>query len=256
MIDERERFEEAFDLFERPEPAWERLVNRRDRKRRNQRITAGLVGIAAAVAVVAIGWIVGTSARPDATTPATQPTKAPAVEVAWQFLHQLAAFNQDQAVSYLADDADLSGMGLKGPREFRSILSWQQATGFKWIPTSCEETHRTLADGTWVTCGFDFHALRSDQIGKGPYSSSYINLAVKDGEIVRMSGYLEHREFWHQMWLPFGAWVTSNYPEDVAAMYKPSNLQPLSNYRLTPESIRLWERHTRQYVKAVRQATA
>jgi hypothetical protein len=38
-----------------PEPAYERLLRRRDRKRRNQRITAGVVGIAVFVAAV---WIV------------------------------------------------------------------------------------------------------------------------------------------------------------------------------------------------------
>jgi hypothetical protein len=55
MIDERERFEEAFELFDRPEPAWDRLIRRRDRKRRNQRIAAGVVGIAVFVGAV---WIV------------------------------------------------------------------------------------------------------------------------------------------------------------------------------------------------------
>ncbi len=55
MIDERERYERAFQQFQMPEPAWERLVDRRDRKRRNQRIAAGVVGIAVFVAAV---WIV------------------------------------------------------------------------------------------------------------------------------------------------------------------------------------------------------
>jgi hypothetical protein len=56
MIDERERFEEAFKLFDRPEPAWERLVRRRDRKRRNQRVAAGVLGIAV-FALTAIGFV-------------------------------------------------------------------------------------------------------------------------------------------------------------------------------------------------------
>jgi hypothetical protein len=55
MIDERERFERTFQQFQMPEPAWDRLVGRRDRKRRNRRITAGVVGIAVFVAAV---WIV------------------------------------------------------------------------------------------------------------------------------------------------------------------------------------------------------
>ena len=42
MIDERERYERAFRQFQMTEPAWEILVDRRDRKRRNQRIAAGV----------------------------------------------------------------------------------------------------------------------------------------------------------------------------------------------------------------------
>ena len=52
MIDERERYERAFQQFQMPEPAWDRLIRRRDRKRRNQRIAAGVVGIAVFVAAV------------------------------------------------------------------------------------------------------------------------------------------------------------------------------------------------------------
>ena len=61
MIDEHERYERAFQQFQMTEPAWEILVDRRDRKRRNQRITAGVVGIAVFVAAI---WIV-----PDALSP-------------------------------------------------------------------------------------------------------------------------------------------------------------------------------------------
>ena len=55
MIDEREIVRRAVEALEPPEPALERLVRRRDRKRRNQRITAGVVGIAVFLAAV---WIV------------------------------------------------------------------------------------------------------------------------------------------------------------------------------------------------------
>lgn len=52
MIDERERYERAFELFEMPEPAFERLERRRDRRRRNRRVAAGAVGLAVAVLVL------------------------------------------------------------------------------------------------------------------------------------------------------------------------------------------------------------
>jgi Tol biopolymer transport system component len=58
-----------------PEPAYERMLHRRDRKRRNQRITAGVVGIAVFVAAV---WAVTTGGSFNRTQqPAGQPTPTP-----------------------------------------------------------------------------------------------------------------------------------------------------------------------------------
>jgi hypothetical protein len=55
MIDERDLLEQALRRFE-PEPGLtDRIYRRRDRKRRNQRITAGVVGIAVFIAAI---WIV------------------------------------------------------------------------------------------------------------------------------------------------------------------------------------------------------
>jgi hypothetical protein len=79
MIDERERYERAFQQFQMPEPAWDRLVGRRDRKRRNQRIAAGVVGIAVFVAAV----LVTTGGSFNRTQqPAIQPTPTPPAGIA------------------------------------------------------------------------------------------------------------------------------------------------------------------------------
>ena len=58
---EREDFERSFERFEMPEPALERLVERRERRRRRERIEAGiaaLVVVAATAAVLARGFVV------------------------------------------------------------------------------------------------------------------------------------------------------------------------------------------------------
>ena len=54
-------------LFDAPEPSFERFVRRRDRKRRNQRIAAGVVGIAVFVAAI---WITTGGPFDRARTPA------------------------------------------------------------------------------------------------------------------------------------------------------------------------------------------
>ena len=50
------------------------------------------------------------------------------------------------------------------------------------------------------------------------------------------------------MWEPFASWVSKAYPEDAAVMYEDGGT---SGMRLTEESIRLWERHTRGYAEEV-----
>jgi hypothetical protein len=55
VIDERDVFEESFRRYEPEGGSFERLVRRRDRKRRNQRIAAGVVGITVFVAAI---WVV------------------------------------------------------------------------------------------------------------------------------------------------------------------------------------------------------
>jgi Tol biopolymer transport system component len=68
-----------------PEPAYERMMRRRDRKRRNQRIAAGVVGITVFVAAI---WIVTSVGSVDRTQPAvpggaeTGPTPTPLVGTA------------------------------------------------------------------------------------------------------------------------------------------------------------------------------
>jgi hypothetical protein len=100
-------------------------------------------------------------------------------------------------------------------------------------------------------CPFDYHALRSDEIGRGPFSGSSFYVTVLNGEIVSASMQLEYASngFSEQMWEPFAKWVSETYPEDAAVMYADWPSQSLQ--RMTGESIRLWERHTRGYVEEV-----
>lgn len=66
MIDERD-LEQAERVFSPPDGSFDRFLRRRDRKRRNRRISAGVVGIA--VFVVAV-WIVTSGGAFDRSTPA------------------------------------------------------------------------------------------------------------------------------------------------------------------------------------------
>src|SRR5512132_3105491 len=83
MSEHTKLFERAAARYEPPDLPMDGLLRRRDRKRRNQRITAGVVGIAVFVAAI---WIVTSVGSIDRTqTPAvpggavTGPTGTPTV---------------------------------------------------------------------------------------------------------------------------------------------------------------------------------
>ena len=74
MSETKQLLERARDQFPPPTDMMNALVRRRDRKRRNQRITAGVVGIAVFVAAV---WIVTGGSFNHTQQPAIQPTPSP-----------------------------------------------------------------------------------------------------------------------------------------------------------------------------------
>ena len=131
--------------------------------------------------------------------------------------------------------------------DLRLLISYLEATGYRQTLDPCEASGES-ALGTTIRCAFAFHALRSGEIGLGPYSGGAFNLVVRDGEIVQVSQGWEIEEFSPQVWEPFAEWVSTTYPEDAAVMYVDSSL---SGVRLTEESIQLWGRRTREYVEEV-----
>jgi hypothetical protein len=230
--------------------------------REPKRLNRGLLIGAAAVALFLIGACQGREEAPvaDQAPGATEapPVDAKAEEVATGFLEAYGAFDVEQAITYLADDADITPLiesvgagGVEGTlKEFRRYVSFLEAQGYEQILNSCEELGSS-ASGTTLRCTFEFHAIRSDEIGLGPYSGSSFLITVRDGEIVRVSKTWAISEFSPQVWEPFATWVSTEYPEDAAVMYED---ETYGGPQLTEESIRLWERHTRGYVKEVGQA--
>ena len=81
MIDERQVFERVMRGFVPPDDSLERLVHRRDRKRRNQRIAAGIVGIVLTLAGVVVAMVAIRSASvPADETPNPRPIPTPTLE--------------------------------------------------------------------------------------------------------------------------------------------------------------------------------
>jgi hypothetical protein len=208
---------------------------------------------AAAVALGLIAALLIVQSRDEA--PATDQTpvaaaapentaNARAEEVATGFLEVYGAFDVEKAMTYLADDATIASIGAHD--DLRLLLSYLEATGYRQILHSCERAGNS-ASGS-VHCTLDFHALRSDEIGRGPFAGGSFDLVVRDGRIVQASQYWEIAKFSPQVWEPFANWVSTAHPKDAAVMYQDESH---SNVRLTEESIRLWGLRTREYVEEV-----
>lgn len=238
-----------------PEPgALERQQKKQVRSARNKKF--GAFAVAAAIGIVAVVAIVVSRPSEDAVNiPAGEPTANP-VQVGTSFVEAYGTFDAELAISYLAEDAAVSVVGGAGgvgttPEEWPLNLSWWEATGYEQTLDSCERTGSS-ASGTQVRCTLDYHNLRSDEIGRGPFGGSYWDITVRDGQIVLASQTCNIDEFSTQMWEPFADWVSNNYPKDAAVMYT----EGLDDYVLTEDSIRLWEQHSKEYVKEVDRKTA
>jgi len=192
---------------------------------------------AAGVAVVLIAAFLIIQSRDEA--PANQ-----AESVAKGFLEAYGASDVEQARTYLADDATIASMTEQD--DLRLLLSYFEATGYRQTLNDCEGVGNS--DSGRIRCTFDFHGLRSGEIGRGPFGGSSFDLFVHDGKIVRATQHWGTEEFSPQMWEPFAGWVSTAHPKDAAVMYTDESH---SNVRLTEESVRLWDARTREYVEEV-----
>jgi hypothetical protein len=260
VIDERD-LEQAERIFPPPEGSFDRFLRRRDRKRRNRRIAAGVVGIAVFVAAV---WIVTSGASTDRTqSPANQPSTDAAEGVVRGFLAAFGAFDPQAAMTYVADDAYLRGLiEPPAPANERGLsleLALLEAQRVQLTITSCQAV--PFGPGTSVVCGFEFNAIASDVLGLGPFTGSTFVFTVRDGEIVKAASNPNLKQFRSQMSTPFAEWVAATYPRDFHVMYgrsiptRPAGFRQVYG-RSTEESMRLWRLHIPEYVKAVKQGTA
>jgi dipeptidyl aminopeptidase/acylaminoacyl peptidase len=121
---DRRSVENAAGLFPPEDGSFERLVRRRERRRRNQRVAAGAVGMTLFAALVIAGAIVRSGGR----TPADHPTPSPTIEES--SLPQL--LRPGQYLWYRTPEDVGAGVDVisPGPRPGRSLFG-------------CTRTHRS-----------------------------------------------------------------------------------------------------------------
>lgn len=223
------------------------------RKRRRATFAVAVSVFAAIAVTVAGGWL--------GVIKAGEPAKNPdqAVTVAAEFVDAVSRFDADAAISYLTNDASVQGDEIDyhapdAAAQLRLTLAHYRATGYKQIINRCVQVG-TSTVGISVSCAFDLQAMKSDEIGLGPYTGNYWRLTVRDGKIAsaQQAIAIETNNFAEQVAAPFATWMSINHSEDVLTMYVDDTM---SAERFTEDSNRLWEQRTAEYVAMVKQNPA
>jgi hypothetical protein len=236
------------DTHQAAEGLRRRLAHSHKRRRVTLAVAASVV---AAVAATVAGGLLGVDKVGD---PAQNPN--PSQAVAREFLEAYGSFDADRALTYLTNDAIAKGIAESWdtPVEFRLGLARYRAQGCKQTVNDCEQVGNSES-GVSLVCTFNMHAIRSDEIGLGPYTGNHWYLTVRDGKIVSAKQQIAFGTsgFSEQMWEPFARWVLVEHSDDVLAMYADERQEM---QRFTKESNRLWEQHTAEYAAVVTQNPA
>jgi len=232
-----------------PDPgALERQQNRQIRAARKRRF--GAFAVAAVIALIAVALIVATGPETPNKEPAGEPptplvADPSAMATATEFQRAVESFDAERASSLLAKNADLSRVSGITAEQLPAFIALLQAQGYKEIPRPCEVLD-ILSSGTVIQCPFDFQDIRSDEMGLGPFHGSFWDIEVHDGQVIDALLYWGTSKFSNQVWQPFAQWVAQTHPDDVMKMYTDATQ---TDWRLSEESIRLWDERSREYVQ-------
>lgn len=214
---------------------------------RRTRVAAAAVVAVAAVAVL-FAWVVGSGSRQAGPGPVSQEQRAE--QTATGFVEAYTHFDRAGAASYVAPDAQLTlWTDAAGNDHWRRGNRWLQAAGVQMTLDGCSALW-SAGPQTHVSCAFEFHALGSEQLGRGPYPDGTLTFTVRDGSIIDGTQDLavNSNGFWDQMWVPFATWVTATHPADARQMYAdwPDTRFPADG----PRARKLWRTHVKEFVAA------
>lgn len=199
-----------------------------------------LIGIAAALVVLAIGGLALLSSRDSEVAVARTP-----VEIATAYVEAYAAFDVERVAGMLAEDAQVLPWESYAPRDWRADLRYLEAAGFQLMFEECVEQPGEF-EAVTVHCEYAAHGLGSDEIGMDPFPSHVFRVAIEDGLVVSSNMGFNFSSFADGMWFPFQAWIEAFHPEDFAVLYVDEHLS-----RQTDDAIALWEQRVQGYVDYV-----
>jgi hypothetical protein len=201
---------------------------------------------AVAVAVVVIGALILLQIRDQALVASDTTTPVDTAEAFFETYH--GRFDVDQAFTYLGADPGAVGLGTAGAANYHLLARFFEETGSQLVDLQCEELSAS-PEGTVVSCTWWTHDFFSDDLGLRPFGPKVDELTIVDGKVVSIVTRHDYavNEFSDQIWEPFADWIGENHPDDRAVMYDPYP----TGWRITEESIPVWEQRLREYVAEV-----
>ena len=190
------------------------------------------------------------------TVVSTLPTEAPGATAAAEalgdrFMSARTAYDWEALVDLLDADATFGDSELaQSVDDYRIQSEWERIVGWQFLNPSC-----TAGTPERVVCSYEVQDVFNEAAGQQPFPGNSFLLRIEDGKIASVSHILTRdEEFFTANEVQFYSWIRGNYPDDLPRMLDGDRLMggPIRTFvRLTDESMRLWERHTAEYIASV-----
>lgn len=276
VSDHTKLFERAAARFEPPDLSMDGLLNRRDHKRRNQRVMAGVVGVAIFVAAV---WIVTSGVSFDGSeTPAvsgpaetgpaetgpgpngpyTQPSYTLGrvtprdIALGESFIDAWAHGDGESAAAMFASEGTFDGFQ---PAILPQLHDWFSAEGWTFRSGGCG-LHGWGPRRGVVGCGLTYENDLTRALGILPVETTISFRTSGDGietawygaggDLVfdMFAGYRGREDVLGPVWDMVVDWISGHHPEDLVRMFDQDHTYPI----LDAESIQLWKRYTSEFL--------
>jgi hypothetical protein len=256
-----------------PDLQLERVLRRRDRKRRNQRIAAGVVGIAVFVAAIWIVTSVSSLDRSERVVPAQSGPTGPVVTdptyvgpsytlgpvtpkdvaVGESFMDVWADGDGEAAATMFSAEGTFDGFK---PGVLPALHDWFRAEGWTFEGRGCG-IHGFDAERGVVGCTFTYENDLTRALGM-PSVETTFSLVIgaggieaawyaSGGDVVShdaFEGYRGNEDVFSPVWDMFIDWISSRHPDDFGRIYDSDRGYPI----LDPSYTELWKRYTAEFV--------
>lgn len=251
-----------------------------DRPDRSRWRFATVAAVLLLVVAGTAGWIAYSNRRPP-TAPSTSTLPTPVVETSTvpstvsstpetstpeieelvdgsaaealgdRFMSARADYDWGTLVDLLDPDATFGDSELaQSVDEYRLQSEWERIVDWQFLNPSC-----TAGTPQRVVCAYSVSDAFNEAAGQGPFPGNSFLLIVEDGRISSVSHIVTLDEaFFSANEVQFYSWVRENHPDDLTRMLDGDRLMGgaiRTFVKLTDESMRLWERHTADYLASV-----